>query len=88
MGPTTTIVRHALAEAEPLLVLEGTIEAAVHSDDIVMLTDQSTVARQPGLVTVVPGQGPTVNAGTELAQWVSGSTPATKLLVGIGPGTE
>jgi mannose-6-phosphate isomerase-like protein (cupin superfamily) len=88
IGPNTSIARHVVAEAELLLVLEGTIEAAVHTDDIIMLTDQVSVARRPGLVTIAPGQGLTVNAGTELAYRVSGATPATILLVSIDPVTR
>jgi quercetin dioxygenase-like cupin family protein len=88
IGPGTSIAPHDVAAAEMLLVLEGSIEAAVQIGEVALLDVWDAVSRQSGLIALSSGQALTADPGTELSYRVAGSTPATLLLITLLPAEE
>lgn len=81
--PGTSLPAHLVDSAEILFVIAGELSADVDGGGVWMRTPESTFEAAPDWMIVQAGQAISAEAGTELSYEVTGSEPATFLLVTV-----
>jgi hypothetical protein len=74
-------VKHPVAAAEIVLVMDGTLSVDAISGDIGLSTGDSTRLYQSGNLEITEGEGITGNPGAEVSYHAGGQLPVTILLI-------